>query len=456
MRGVIMLKNMYEKYKSIWNVTAAMFVAFIFLAVLPGCQKDEDPVQTTTEDLVAKYNLQTLGSIPYPADNPPIPERIALGRLLFYDPILGGEQDVACGTCHHPQFGFSDFRQLPSGTGGFGLGPSRTLGVCASSGLDVILTPRNAPSCWNLAFNTDDSGNPSSNGVMFWDGRISSLEIQASRPITSRVEMRGDAYGMDDVEAGNISVTKVVEKLREIPEYVQLFTVAFPLEASQHTNNPKMVIDSSTYVRSIGSFERELVGRYTPYDNFVRGDASALNEIQKQGLELFFGKAKCSTCHSGPMFTDFEFVVNGVPQFGPGKGVIPGDDTGREEKTLDPADRYKFRTPTLRNVELTAPYMHDGIFGTLEEVVQFYNNGAQPRHSSISDDMLDPVLTTPLGLTDDEVQAVVEFMRALTDPGVALPSFYLTVPEVVPSGLTPLFGVNDWNIIGQPVVTNNK
>ena len=121
--------------------------------------------------------------------------------------------------------------------------------------------------------------------------------------------------------------------------------------------------------------------------------------------------------------------------------MIIGDDTGREEHTKEPADRYAFRTLTLRNVELTAPYMHDGVFESLDEVVRFYNDGAQPRHPNVPDDLMDPILVDPLGLTDEEINAVVEFMKALTDPGTALDPFLLTVPENVPSGLMPVFGV---------------
>ncbi|MFQ5608359.1 MAG: cytochrome-c peroxidase, partial [Candidatus Zixiibacteriota bacterium] len=173
----------------------------------------------------------------------------------------------------------------------------------------------------------------------------------------------------------------------------------------------------------------------------VAGDDNALNTVQLKGLELFHTQAKCAVCHSGPMFSDFRFIVQGVPQEGPGKGTVVGDDLGREEHTGSALDRYAFRTPTLRNAELTAPYMHDGVFETLEEVVRFYNNGSTPRHPLVNNAMLDPDLLQPLGLTDDEVQALVEFMRALTDNGTALPQWLVTVPERVPSGLTPVTGV---------------
>ena len=134
-------------------------------------------------------------------------------------------------------------------------------------------------------------------------------------------------------------------------------------------------------------------------------------------------------------------MSSGVPQEGGGKAVIPGDDTGREEHTSSAADRYAFRTPTLRNVELTAPYMHDGVFTTLEEVVRFYDQGAQPRHPAVPGALVDPLVRDPLLLTGEEVQAIVEFLKALTDPGTALDPALLTIPESVPSGLEPLFGV---------------
>jgi cytochrome c peroxidase len=259
--------------------------------------------------------------------------------------------------------------------------------------------------------------------------------------------MRGDAYPGTDAEAGAVSLDSVLHRLRAIPEYVERFRIAFPTEAAavdagQRTN----IIDSSTYARAIAAFERELVTDNSPYDRYVRGDDNALSAVQKQGLELFFTKAYCASCHSGPMFSTFEFIVQGVPQEGVGKAVIPGDDCGREEKTLDPADRYAFRTPTLRNVEVTPPYMHDGVFGTLEEVMQFYNNAAHPRHPAVTNNMLDPNLREPLGLTSEEITAVVEFMRSLTDPGTALDPSLMDVPERVPSGLPPVFGVRDAGI----------
>ncbi len=397
-------------------------------------EPEPEPEPEVMVDPRVEFNLQTLGPIPYPPDNPPRQERIALGRLIFFDPILGGEKNVACGTCHHPAFGFADGRQFGAGTSGSGLGPSRILSTSLITGDPVGFEPRNSPTVWNTAFNGVESATPSHLGLQFMDGRAEGLEDQAKKPIGSRVEMRGDAY------PESAALDSVVARLRAIPEYVTRFRDAFPEEAA--TLQGDAIINEDTYGRAVAAYERELVSRNSPYDRYVMGDDNALTPVQKKGLELFFTKAKCSVCHNGPMFSDYRFIVQGVPQEGSGKAVIPGDDTGREEATLDPADRYAFRTLTLRNIALTAPYMHDGFFNTLEEVVRFYNDGGQPRHPEVTDDMLDPVLRDPLGLTDDEIAAVVAFMHALTDPGTALPEFLTTVPAKVPSGLMPVFGVS--------------
>jgi cytochrome c peroxidase len=417
-------------------------IVILPLALILGCGEKSHKGVASGEDLRTLYNLHALGSAPFPLDNPPRQERIALGRLLFYDPILSGEKDVACGTCHHPAFAFADRRQFGAGVSGVGLGPDRLVSSSSVSGNPVALEPRNTPTIFNAACNADSTGIPAEKGFQFWDGRVRSLEVQATKPITSRVEMRGDAYPGTDAEATAVALDSVLNRLRRIPEYDQRFRQAFPEEAQQVDQGLRdYLIDSSTYARAVAAFERELVTRNSPYDRYALGDDNALTAQQKHGLELFFTKGGCNACHSGPMFSDFEFVVQGVPQEGTGKAVLPGDDAGREEFTHNVADRYAFRTPTLRNVELTPPYMHDGVFESLEEVVRFYNSGAQPRHPSVSDQMLDPDLRDTLGLTDTEMQDLVAFLKSLTDPGTALDPFLLSVPDRVPSGLPPLFGV---------------
>ena len=380
-------------------------------------------------DLRNRFDLQTLGPIPYPPDNPYNPRKVALGKLLFSDPILGGERDVACGTCHMAKRAFVDGRQFGAGVSGVGLGEDRTLSTSSISGNPIAAEPRNVMTILNTAFNADEGGLPTPFGFFAVDGKARGLEELVKIPIGNQVEMRGDAYPEE------VALDSVVARLRAIPEYVRLFEQAFPEMQVEDAS----VVDGSTYSRALAAYARELVTRNSPYDRYVRGEDGALTDEQKLGLELFFTRAKCSTCHPGPMFSDFRFIVQGVPQVGTGKRSA--DDFGREEFTGDPADRYAFRTLTLRNVALTGPYMHDGVFKTLEEVVRFYNDGAQPRHPLVTDDMMDPILVEPLGLSDAEIDAIVAFMEALTDPGASLDPFLLTVPGQVPSGLTPLLGV---------------
>ena len=405
------------------------------IAVLGGCgDSPAGPDGGPGDDLRLRFDLRALGPIPYPPDNARNAARIALGRLLFSDPILSGEMDVSCAACHHPSLTFADGRQFSVGAGGTGLGPGRVASASRITGIPIGLEPRNSPTVLNAAFNADESGRASHLGFQFWDGRARGLEEQARGPITSRTEMAGDAYG------GDVARDSVVARLQGIAEYVRLFREAFPMEAQTLAGSD--IISMDTYGRAVAAYERELVTRNSAFDRYVGGEDGALTPGQKVGLELFFTKARCSSCHGGPMLSDFLFHVLAVPQEGGGKDVIPGDDTGREEHTLNSADRYAFRTATLRNVELTAPYMHDGAFTTLEDVVRFYDQGARPRHAAIPDALVDPFVLDPLGLTNEEVSAIVEFLRALTDPGTALDPALLTVPTSVPSGLEPVFGVH--------------
>lgn len=400
--------------------------------ILAGCGEATvapDAGVPNPDSLRARFDLRPLESVSYPPDNPYDPNRVALGRLLFYDPILSGERDVACGTCHHPDFAFADGRPLGVGAGGTGLGPGRASGVSAISGEPIGPEPRNAMTVLNAAFATDVDGNATHLGPMFWDGRGSGLEEQALIPIASRVEMRGDAY------PSHVALDSVLARLNAIEEYRSRFAAAFPLAPAGEA------ISAQNLGRAVAAYERELVSGDSPFDRFARGDDAALSDDQLVGLELFFGRAKCFVCHRGASLTNFQFMVSGVPPSGPGKPTIPGDDLGREEHTGLAEDRYHFKVPSLRNVELTAPYMHNGVLETLDDVVRFYNEGAQPRHPAVTTEDLEVVLQGRLDLTPREMDALVAFLTSLTDPGAGIPAELTTVPAAVPSGLPPVFGI---------------
>lgn len=401
------------------------------------------------DELRQQFELEPIGPVPYPDDNPRTPARIALGRLLFFDPILSGEQDVACGTCHHPSFDFMDARQHGAGVSGVGLGPDRILGHSAFSGDPINTAGRNTPTILNaghiVATAFDLDGNPTTTSPLFWDGRANSLEEQALIPIGSRVEMRGDAFpgieqndgylpGTD--EAARSTVDSILLRIRAVPEYVALFRQAFP-----SITGPTAVVSRSTLGRAIAAYERELIAVDSPFDRWVGGDDDALSELQKTGLELFFTRAHCSTCHRGPMLSTFHYVVTGVPYEGPGQRTIAGDDLGRQEFTGDPGDRYRFRVPSLRNVAITAPYTHSGVFDTLDEVLRFYNDGLEPHHPNVGEAQQDAAVRSPLGLSAADMAALVEFLGSLTDAGTALDATLRTVPATVPSGLMPVYGL---------------
>ena len=397
------------------------------------------------EEIRRRFDLRPLPPIPYPQNNQFNPDRVELGQLLFFDPILSGEKDTACGTCHLPQFGMADGRTLGAGTSGKGLGPDRVLGFSSITGDTVISEARHTMTIFNAALNGDERGLPSAKGFMLWDGKDSGLEAQALRPIIVRVELRGDAYPRE------MAVDSVLARLRSIPEYLSLFEKAFPAEADsvalqiprhncQWDPTPlQSVITRSTLGRVLAAFERELITPDTPFDRYVAGDDQALTPTQKRGLVLFHTKADCASCHSGPLFTDSSFRVQGVEQIGPGQGLSTtnmgtprpsGRDRGRFLTSGNVFDLFAFRVVTLRQITLTAPYMHDGALETLEEVVDFYDRGGGDE-PTIDPDRIDPALT-PLGLSAEEKTDLLAFMHALTDSSVKV-----EIPQRVPSGLPP-------------------
>ncbi|GAA4006599.1 cytochrome-c peroxidase [Deinococcus rubellus] len=291
-------------------------------------------------------------SAPAPPDNPTTPEKVALGRQLFFDPILSRDQVISCSSCHSPQHAFAD-----------------PTGQAISPGTSARRGRRNAISLINAGDRPH----------LTWPGTASSLETQAMIPMTDHAEL-------------DLSVDEVVTRLKAAPAYVKLFQTAF-------NSAPTM----QNTVRALGSFERTLESRNSPYDRYQAGDASALSAQQVRGLDLFFGKADCFHCHTGRDFSDERPHNNAILLF--------NLDTGRAEQTEQDGDVGKFITPSLRNVGLTAPYMHDGSFKTLKQVVEHYNDGGEPNPNA------DPLIR-PLGLSEQDIDDLVAFLTSLDDPTI--------------------------------------
>lgn len=388
------------------------------LALLAACSNGEDPVGPPPTDLAERLDLEALPSMPHPGDNPPDPTKRKLGRLLFFDPVTSGTKDVACATCHHPDFGMADGRDLPVGPTGRGLGPGRTL-------RDSTIPPeaRNAPTMINVGFN-QFGAQVTADGFMFWDGRARSLERLAVQPLRERSEMRGDAYPVQ------VAVDSAMERLRSIPAYVDRFRSAFPDRAARADSGEiESAVDSVAYARAVAQFVRSLQGDDSPYDRFVAGDADALDPAQKRGLELFHGEAGCAECHSGPMLSDFRFHVAGAEQQGPGFRFTPREDLGRWFVTELERDRWAFRTPSLRNVAVTPPYTHAGAYDSLRSAVELFLRGGGDE-ASVPDGRIAPELES-VELSERELSDLLAFLESLTD----VPE--VTVPDSLPSGLPP-------------------
>ncbi len=397
-----------------------------------------------------------------------------LGQLLFFDKLLSGNQNISCATCHHPLTNSGDDLSLPIGEGGSGLGPARDTGAATDAVVERV--PRNAPHLFNLgdaAFTALffdgrvalDPGQPSGflspAGDDLPSGLDNPLAVQAMFPVTSGTEMAGQAgeNPVADAAAANDLPgvwALLAERLRQNPEYVARFMNAFPNQVLSAQD-----ISFVLAANAIGFFEAEsFQARNSPFDQKQAGDATAMSAAALRGEALFNGKGQCSQCHSGPLQTDQGFRSIALPQIGPGKGdgASGREDFGRERVTGDVADRYRFRTPSLRNVELTAPYGHDGAYASLEAIIRHHNdpvtalNGYDIGQAVLPPrpdlDAIDGVVQadaglrgqiaasnelTPLGLSDPEIGDLVEFMKALTDP--ASRDLSALVPESLPSGL---------------------
>ncbi|MEZ4594433.1 MAG: cytochrome c peroxidase, partial [Chloroflexota bacterium] len=298
------------------------------------------------------------------AVNPTTDAKAELGYLLFFDPVLSENNDIACATCHQPDLGFSDGRTVAIGPNGTEL-------------------TRNTPGLWNVGYAQN----------LFWDGRLDSLEAQSEVPLTHPDEM-----GVTDTAA-------LVAEVTAIGEYEAMFNAAFADG-----------VTLENIENALAAFQRTLITNNSPFDQYAAGNVDALTPSQRRGLALFrSGATRCFECHTAPTFASDTFRVVGVPSDDPGRAAIAEDGS-----------EGAFKVPSLRNIALTAPYMHNGSLATLEEVVDFYADGGGRVHGQENVD----VFVQGFELTDQERLDLVAFLYALTDES-GLPD----VPTAVPSGL---------------------
>ncbi len=286
-------------------------------------------------------------SISSPKDNPTTPAKVELGKLLFFDPRLSGDNNMSCATCHVPDKAFGDGLARAKGFGGEPLS-------------------RNTPTLLNVGLHVE----------FLWDGRAPSLEDQALGPITAPDEM-------------NQNLDELVKELAAVPEYARQFRKIFGQS-----------INSQDIARALAAFQRTLVSRNSPFDRYLAGDKKALSARAIEGLELFVGEADCIRCHHGPLLSDGKYYRLGV-----GRG-----DKGRGAITKSRQDEYRFRTPSLRDIAETGPYMHNGSRDTLFDVVQFYYRDIPSRGPGGLELDVEPLL----GQSYSEIDAVVEFLKSLS------------------------------------------
>ena len=380
----------------------------------------------------AAQGAPQLPTAPEPAENPWTREKARLGKILFWEEQLSSTHTVACATCHRPSSGFADPRTIldPEASRYFGtdrthhtgddvlgsramplLGPDGTFRQRADVGFGVMRTRRNAPTVLNAAYAP----------ALFWDGRASgefrdpvtgevisasgaALEAQVLEPLLSHFEMSAPGRIIEDL-AAHLRVITPLAEASHLPAPIALWTAGrgYPELFGEAFGDDS--IQPRHIAQALATYIRTLVTRDLPVDRYLAGDITALSDQERRGFDLFEGAAGCADCHGAPHFTDFGFHNLGVdPVF---------DDGGRREVTGLLADRGKFKTPSLRGVELTAPYFHDGSAMSLEDVVAFYDQGGLHDAPNKAAEMV------PLGLTPQEQADLVAFMkRPLTDPRV--------------------------------------
>lgn len=323
-------------------IIGLFLISFLFFE----CKKTEEkPFETTAYQLEKPVGFPDIN---IPADNPMTVEGIELGRKLFYDPILSGDNTLSCAGCHTQNTAFSDSSRF-------------------SIGIDKIAGTRNSPTIINPVWGTS----------FFWDGRSKTLEEQALEPVPNPIEM-------------HLKWSEAISKLQNHTDYPSLFTKAFGTDK----------ISKELAAKAIAQFERTFISANSKYDKRVFTDS------EKRGFELYFTeKADCFHCHGTVLLTDNLFHNNGLDSV--------FSDLGLGKRTQNPADYGKFKTPTLRNVEFSAPYMHDGRFKTLEEVVDFYSNGL--KYSESIDPLMKNVFRGGIRLSESEKTDLIAFLKTFSD-----------------------------------------
>jgi cytochrome c peroxidase len=449
--------------QSIGKLLITLGGLFIFTALLAGCIGERPGLLDDQVGYIIREN-NLIAAEPAPEFTP---ELVSLGQALFFDRELSGNRDVSCATCHHPALGTGDALPLSIGVDGLGLGNTRKLGI------ENNFIARNAPEI----FNRGDSHW----FTMFWDNRVNIsalyggletpaedsmpeaingvLAAQAMFPVTSNDEMRGEA-GDKDVFGNNNEIAAfpgndfdgiwqaLMNRLLAIPEYESMFKAAYP-------GQPVNELGFEHAANAIAAFEIEaFTFTDSPWDRYLAGERYAMSDDAKRGAVLFYGQAGCNECHSGPLFTDQKPHNIGVPQLGPGKGESAPLDLGHFLESDDPVDRFGFRTPPLRNVTLTGPWMHNGAYDNLAEAVRHHldprvallnyeehNLPPEFQYTLLDDEAtqyfvlttLDPLLAEPIQLNANQFADLIAFLEALTSPSAR--DLSKIVPTSVPSGL---------------------
>ena len=337
---------MYIMTKLLTTLGTVFVAAYTFIA----CNKHNDaslkpmPLQIPANFPALNYDLTS---------NPLTEEGFALGRKLFYDPILSRDNTISCGSCHIQGSAFTQH------------------GHKVSHGIDDKVGTRNSPPIMNLAWSK----------TFFWDGGVFNLDLQPIAPIENPVEM-------------DETLVNVLVKLNASNEYKQLFNKTFGSSE----------ITSGNMLKALSQFMLQCISANSKYDKYIRNECVSFTNDEKEGLNIF--QQKCSSCHSTDLFTDNDFHNTGLPST-----IV--NDSGRFRITLNPADMHKFKTPSLRNVAKTPPYMHDGRFFTLDAVLNHYSNGVQD--SPTFDAQLKQNNVLGISLSDDEKTKLVAFLNTLTD-----------------------------------------